>query len=857
MINLCKSYKHITQTISTILLITLTLISTGCKDKKNVPPDKIKLIESKVQASPLSDLDSNDPKKINHKTITFIVNGKKAKTILGGETKTYSTNAKIKIEISQQPQNAGATLTLLTHNKASKPNQQTTTVTTKTDGGGRAQVQLNLGKIPGVYKIKATMVNYENVKPTTAIILGGLIIKNDKQDGFVNHELDKPLWVLVEKSPGIYSQNSTVKFSLDGVSPKNTQLKNTTLTTSSKQADGTNEFYCAETTIKLGKKQGKGVIHITLKEDSPLGAEARDYAIKAKFFAIDRTYLFITIIGALALFIYGMKMMSDNLSLAAGDKMRSLLNTLTKNRVTACTAGLVVTGLIQSSSACSVMVIGFVNAGLMQLEQAIGVIMGANIGTTVTAQMISFKLNHMALPAIAVGMIILMIAKKNQTKFMAQVLIGFGILFLGLTMLSAPLKTLKDATMMKDLFKIVDCDSIKFNALNVTKAIGVGTLVTMVIQSSSAAIGLLLALVSVGLVGPYTGFAILLGTNIGTTVTAVLAAIGANTASKRTACAHFLFNVIGTIIMIILFFIPWHGHPVFLQFVSMLVQGDPFKGENLMRYLANCHTIFNVGCTLLFLGFVPVFAKLCRIIIPGGKEEKEAHISLLEPHLLASPSIAIQQTWAELRYMVEHAFIALGHGFEAIPKAKEIDIDTIKNNVDKEERNIDRLQEAITAYVSQISSGQLNENQGRAIPGLLHSVNDAEKIGDYSVNLVKQARRLNRREEPLSETAITNLTTMFNTANNLFKVCDTILNNVSKGDQADTLALKNNMDQAFNYYKQIKNDEKEFRKSHIKRQEQGNCDVRSGLVFLDIIDILSRTASHIINICQAATTNEI
>jgi len=581
--------------------------------------------------------------------------------------------------------------------------------------------------------------------------------------------------------------------------------------------------------------------------------------------AINYRELLIEVLGGLAIFIFGMKLMSEGLSLVAGDRLRALLNLLTRNRFAAVGVGLGVTGLIQSSSACTVMVIGFVNAGLMRLEQAIGVIMGSNIGTTVTAQMISFKLEALALPAVAAGVVLSLLARRNQMRFAAQILIGFGVLFLGMGMMADTLKSLKDSVTLQGLFAGLDCSPVdgRIPTLGVLRAVAAGTLLTMIVQSSSASIGLLLALAGAGLLNLHTSFAILLGDNIGTTITPALAAIGASRTAKRAACAHCLFNITGTIIMIVILHVPWPstGHPNFMEFVSRSTGGDNFRGENLTRFLANAHTLFNTSCTVAFIGFISLFARACRLIVPGKDKESEGtELNLLEPHLIATPSIAIQQAWSQLGIMVEQSRLAHEESLTALVENARIDWSRISDSVRAHEQHTDRLQTQITEYLTEISMETLTEQQSAILPRLLHSVNDAERIGDHSMHMMRLARRMRKRSLPFCEAAQVECRDLMGTVQSLFDLCRRAVaatHGQTTTDSADAQSLRALLDEARRAAKTLRKQTDDFRKSQVARQEAGSDDIHSGVIFIDVLLNLNRVGGHLYNIIEASLPDPV
>jgi Na/Pi-cotransporter len=800
------------------------LLLAGCGKKDEATPDSIKLAGDSTRAEALG-----APVELQ-----FTVTGKKSKTTLGGESVPVVAGARVDFKILSQPESGEASFE---------------TASVQTDAGGRAKALFRVGAAPGVYRISAALADHPQVSPATVSILGGVIITGDRQDGEVNGHLGSPIVVHLQSAPGKPFAGGEVALDIRKAA------KGTKLSASKAVTDETGN---ASFDVMLGDKQGGGEVGVIVLKGAGF---SQPEMVKVRFFAIDKITLLVQVFGGLAIFIFGMSLMSEGLSLVAGDKLRALLNLLTSNRFAAVGVGLLTTSLIQSSSACTVMVIGFVNAGLMQLEQAIGVIMGANIGTTVTAQMISFNLDQLAYPAIFLGVAISLLTRKRQVKFWAQILIGFGILFLGMGLMSEPLKQLKDSETIKGLFAGVSCAPTggSVSLLLFLKAVAAGTILTVVVQSSSASIGLLIALAGAGLLDVYTSFAILLGDNIGTTITAVLAAIGSSKTAKRAALAHCLFNVIGTAIMVGLILVPWpdaSGHPVFMELVARFTEGDPFAGENLPRFLANAHTLFNVSCTVLLIGFVNVFAAICRFAIRDDESSDRVPMSrrLLDPRLLATPAIAMQQAWAELELMLEQSRKASADSFHALLGDGGIDWDEIADSVRKREKETDQLQTAITDYVSEISMEILNENQSAMLPKLLHSVNDAERIGDHGVHLLRLAKRIRKRSLPFSADALRDMREMFATVERLFESCAATLELV-RTCESRTLAEKANhqkhFDEALQLSRALKKQEGDFRKAHILRHESGSCDIRSGVVFLDVLLTLNRVGGHLLNIVEA------
>ncbi|NQT18633.1 MAG: Na/Pi symporter, partial [Planctomycetes bacterium] len=468
---------------------------------------------------------------------------------------------------------------------------------TATDHGGKASCIVRLGPKFGDCYVRALAIGSDG-KPKKAEfrVTSGIRIFGDKQEGPSGSELADPLQVQVLDSNGKAVSGIPVYFTIIEGSPNGASLR---------LADTVSDDEGLASTIlrlpKLKAPTSTSRVYVTAEVADPNGK----YVARAIHFeasALNRTVMLTTLLGALAVFIFGMKQMCDGLQRVAGEKLKWILRMFTRNRFIAITVGAVVTALIQSSSACTVMTVGFVNAGLITLTQAIGVIFGANIGTTVTGQIIAFKLTDLAYPAIAVGLIIIMVVRNRTYKFWGQAIMGFGLLFLGMTVMSGTLKPLRHFPSFAAFFQGFDCSPASGGVMPIKAvlySICIGTAMTVIVQSSSATIGLTIALAGSGLINFYTAVPIVLGDNIGTTITAILASIGANRAARRTALAHSLFNVFGAAYMIALFYVPafWgKGRPIFLEFVQDVTNGDVFavSPENNERHVAMAHSIFNI-----------------------------------------------------------------------------------------------------------------------------------------------------------------------------------------------------------------------------------------------------------------------
>lgn len=529
------------------------------------------------------------------------------------------------------------------------------------------------------------------------------------------------------------------------------------------------------------------------------------------------------IVGGLGLLLYGMTLMSEGLQKVAGARLKQILKLLTDKPLIGVLVGTGVTVVVQSSSTTTVMVVGFVNAGLMTLRQAIGVIMGANIGTTVTAQLIAFHLDKYALPAIGLGFAMMFFGRQRKMKSWGQVILGFGLLFFGLSVIKEMLSPLKEIQAVSDFF-------VKFSA-NPLLGILAGLVITLILQSSSAVVGFIQALALIGVIDFQTAIAATLGSNIGTTITAQLACIGTNITSRRAAMAHTLFNVLGVLVML-----PFFYSGIFQRFVDIITPGV-VNNNTIMRHVANAHTLFNVFNTILFLPFVGLFTRLATLFVPGEVEVDHAQPRYLEEHLLATPSIALDQSVKEIVRMLGIARIAVKEAmsgfFDKEPK--------FFKKVRKKEDAIDNLQVEITNYVVKISQRSLTPEESERLPVLLHSVNDVERIGDHAENLAELAERALEEKLPFSDMAITDLHTIYNEV-------DHMMEDVKEAFLAqDTERAKD----ALVREQEINRLQITLRANHIQRLNERQCVPLSGILFLDFVNNLEKIGDHLTNVAQA------
>ncbi|MDZ4182878.1 MAG: Na/Pi cotransporter family protein [Candidatus Cloacimonadaceae bacterium] len=539
----------------------------------------------------------------------------------------------------------------------------------------------------------------------------------------------------------------------------------------------------------------------------------------------------INFFGGLALFIFGMNKMSDNLQSVAGNEMRRILKKLTSTPLRGVLVGLGVTALVQSSSATTVMLIGLVNAGIMTLNQAVGVIMGANIGTTITAQLIAFKLGDYAFVFVIVGVILLLARRSRKMERWSAIVLGFGLLFVGLNVMSHAVEPLKQSEIARGIMV-----SLAHNPL---LGVLVGTIFTMLIQSSSASIGIVIVLANAGLI-PFEGALYLVfGDNIGTTITAWMAGLGSNNTARRVAMVHTLFNVFGTIVFALL---TYYG--LYTVFINRITPGDVFSGENIARHIANAHTFFNVLNTLIFLPFAGLLAYIAKRIIPKDPEET---ISLGEPkhlnyHLIGDSMLAIDQSIKEMREMLRLVRLALTVSYEAFKDKnykKQI-------RVSKIESAIDHLQREITRYLVAVNERTNADVIIQKIPALLHTVNDIEKIGDFTEEI---NRILNHQISIQKLPLCPDFARMIDELHvKIMYMLDLSIDYLEELDPKYTYKI-------IELEGRINEQHHNLRETILQRIQNGECDAVGGLNTIDYIDEVEIIADKMKNLVKAGTHN--
>ena len=551
----------------------------------------------------------------------------------------------------------------------------------------------------------------------------------------------------------------------------------------------------------------------------------------------------IAVLGGVAFLIFGMRQMSDGLRAVAGEKLKNLLKLFTKNRFSALLAGAVVTAGVQSSAAVTVMVTGFINAGLLTLRQSLGIIFGANIGTTVTAQIISFDISGAALPAVAMG-VLLSFSKRRSQQGLGKALTGFGLLLMGMKIMSDKVGVLNEIPGFRDLFLLFDCTPRNgfVPPLPLLGALVFGLVVTAILHSSAAFAGVVLALAAGGEVNFHTAFVLLLGSNVGTTVTTLIASVHLNRVAKQAALAHFIFNTFGALLMILLLYVPWRGsgNGMFLELVNRLTPGDVFAAvpENLERHIAMAHTLFNVSVALVLLPFTGVFEKLCSGLLPI-RDASARRIRLLEPGLLNTPHVALKQCGAAIQNMVRQSWVMIDRAFNEHFLKRDLDEERI-DELARMEEEVDEMQREITDYLVLLMRKPLSPALSELIPLLMHATNDAERIADHAKSIIILTRRMrDEGGDKLSEHAVKSL-------NKLWRTLDDEARQVIEGlDGTRRKPVKS----ALKDDRKVDTLAEKFESEHIERLRRGECAAPAGVIYIEMLGELEkigdRSESHV------------
>ena len=531
--------------------------------------------------------------------------------------------------------------------------------------------------------------------------------------------------------------------------------------------------------------------------------------------------------GGLGLFLFGMELMSDSIEKVAGAKLRRILEIFTTNRFMGMIVGIIFTGIIQSSSACTVMVVSFVNSGLMNLYQAAGVILGANIGTTITSQLVSFNLSKIAPLILLVGVVVMMFTKKEKVRKVAEVVVGFGILFVGLSTMSQAMANMKNEPQVVNLLM-----SLK----NPFLATLMGFALTAVIQSSSVTVSIVLLLANQDLLPLPITLYIILGCNIGACATAMLASMTGKKDAKRAALIHLLFNIIGTVIIYIALFVAGD------QIVELIKSISADNG----RFVANAHTMIKIAQVIMLFPFTGWLVKMTYLIVPGEDQKvgyRESYqLKYIGDKVVFNPATAVVEVVKELERMASLAEENLNRAMNALITLDEEDIEEVY----EVEKNINFLNHAITDYLVKINQTTLPIEDLNSLGALFHVVNDIERIGDHAENVADAARQRKEEGISISKEAQKELGDMLEMVNKIIRYAVEMFAKSDETHMQEIVTLEDQVDEK----------ERELQKKHVERLTKGECSPEAGMIFSDIVSGLERVADHATNIAFAITTEE-
>ena len=538
-----------------------------------------------------------------------------------------------------------------------------------------------------------------------------------------------------------------------------------------------------------------------------------------------------TMLGGLALFLYGMDAMGDSLSKLSGGKLESILEKLTSNRLMAVLLGAGVTAVIQSSSATTVMVVGFVNSGIMKLQQAVGIIMGANVGTTMTSWLLSLVevegtsfIMKMLKPTsfspilALIGIIMIMTSKNDGTKKkdIGNILVGFAILMTGMDTMSGAVKPLANDPNFTGILTMFS---------NPVLGVIAGAVLTAVIQSSSASVGILQALCATGAMSFGSALPIIMGQNIGTCITAVMSGMGASKNAKRASMVHLYFNLIGTIVFLIVFYA-----------VNVFVHFEFLDGPASATGIAVVHSVFNIACTVCWFPFANLLVKLAELTIPDKADEKEVkdEFALLDERFLEQPAFAMERCRQVANQMAEVAKTAIYLALDNIGNYKEED----EKRIREMEAEVDRYEDALGSYLVKLNNKDLNQNDSRSISVILHCINDFERISDHAVNIMESAKEMHEKNMNFSENAVKEFE-VFSAA--VHKIVHMSVNAYIAND-LENAKMVEPLEQVINGLNA------EMKQRHIRRLRKGKCTIELGWILQDLLTNIERVADHCSNI---------
>lgn len=551
-------------------------------------------------------------------------------------------------------------------------------------------------------------------------------------------------------------------------------------------------------------------------------------------------YDFLKLLGSLALFLYGMKVMSEGLQKFAGDRLRGILTAMTTNRVTGVLTGMLITALIQSSSATTVMVVSFVNAGLLTLSQSIGVIMGANIGTTVTAWLISalgFKVDiaAFALPLLAFG-VPLLFSKKSSRKSLGEFIFGFSFLFMGLSFLNHNAPDLgKNPEMLSFVQSYTD-----MGFLSILLFVLIGTVLTMIVQASAATMAITLIMCANGWISYELGAAIVLGENIGTTITANLAALTGNTQARRAALAHLVFNVFGVIWVLCLFY-------PFTNAVSWLVENVFGVNDHAVEVsfkLSAFHTCFNICNVLILIWFVKLIERTVMTLIPQKEQDEEYRLRFISGGMLSTAELSILQASKEIHLFAERTHRMYGMVQELLHTEKDEDFNKLFSRIEKYENISDSMELEIANYLNQVSEGRLSSESKLQIRGMLREVTEIESIGDSCYNLARTINRKRETDQDFTEKQYEHIHLMMKLTDEALSQMIVIIDHPEHSS--------GNINKSFNIENEINNYRNQLKNQNILDVNNKEYDYQMGVYYMDIISECEKLGDYVVNVVEAS-----
>ena len=540
------------------------------------------------------------------------------------------------------------------------------------------------------------------------------------------------------------------------------------------------------------------------------------------------------VVGGLGIFLLGMKYMSEGMQAVAGSRLRKMISAVTDNRIMACAMGTLITGIVQSSSVTTVMVVGFVNSGFMNLMQAIGVILGANIGTTVTAWIIALKIGKFGLPVLGVAAFFFLFSKKERVRYTAMALLGVGMVFFGLQTMGGAFKTPEVKEYLTQIFSVMDATTM----WGVLKCAFFGCIATMIVQSSSASIGVTIVLAQGGIIGFDTAAALVLGLNIGTTITAFLASIGTSTNAKRAAYAHIIFNVIGTLWLIPIFFSYVKGIDWLFGHVQGFMTKNPEMSDDITAKIALVHTGFNLLNTIIFLPLMRPLARLVEWLVPEKKADEISHLTYFDVRMLDTPSLGIVQSKEQVLFMAESVEKMAAWLGEVLESGEQLD--ELEHKIFHYESIMDNVQKEIVVFLSSMITGQVTYDVMEEARREMRMADEFESLSDYLVNVLKGHVKLRTNQLVICDEGRTELLDLHRKVVEYIKM----VNDAERNENNDILGRAQSDGEAITYLM------KQARRQHLLRLSESKTSPLHSLVFTDMLNNYRRMKDHALNIAE-------